>query len=54
MKDLPDGSALTDAQEDLMRQYALLVKEFADKKITCFSEHVIPVEKVDISFICTD
>ena len=31
-----------------------MVLEFADKKIDCFSEKVIPVQKLDIEFICTD
>lgn len=31
-----------------------MIKEFADNKIKCFSEKVVPVKKVDIEFICTD
>lgn len=37
-----------------MDEYRKMVLEFADNKIKCFSEHIIPVEKLDISFICTD
>ena len=31
-----------------------MVKDFAEKKINFFSEKIIPVEKLDIEFICTD
>lgn len=31
-----------------------MIKDFADGKIKCFTEEVIPVKKVDIEFICTD
>lgn len=37
-----------------LKEYQALIKEFADEKIKCFSEHVTPVKKVDIEFICAD
>ena len=37
-----------------MKKYQKLIKDFADQKIKCFSEHVIPVKKMDIEFICAD
>jgi len=30
------------------------MRDFADKKLDCFTEKVIPVKKMDIEFICTD
>ena len=43
-----------DTQEKFLRQYAKMVLDFANKKLNCFSEKIIPVEKLDITFICTD
>lgn len=31
-----------------------MVREFADKKIDCFTEKVVPVKKMDIEFICSE
>lgn len=41
-------------QSRYLYQYEKLVKDFADKKIKCFSEKVIPIEKKDIEIICTN
>lgn len=49
-----NASTFNDRQKEFMAKYAALVMEYADKKITCFSEHIIPVSKLDIEFICTD
>ena len=31
-----------------------MVKDFAEKKIKCFTEEVVDVKKMDIEFICAD
>jgi len=47
-------SELNERQTKFLRDYRKLIAEFADKKISCFSEKIIPVKKLDIEFICTD
>lgn len=37
-----------------IEKYEKMIKDFADKKIKCFSKKVIPVKKMDINFICAD
>jgi hypothetical protein len=49
-----NAKTLNDVQKQFLSEYRALVKEFADAKLDCFSEKVIPVQKLDIEFICTD
>lgn len=49
-----DVKDLNEEQANFLRDYRLLIRDFADGKVSCFSKKVIPVKKLDIEFICTD
>lgn len=43
---------LTDDQKDLIHRFSALLEQSAIDKIKCFSEEVIPIQEVNIKFVC--
>ena len=48
-----DAADVQKQLEKAIKEYEAMVEDFANKKIECLTEEVVPVKKMDIEFICS-